>query len=381
MSSFNTKVIQQRRTMSSMSSDTTTTTTITTTPPIRRTTAATMVPTTTTTVIFQPTKSPRETLFAIYELAQYKANLPMNMLMLQSFMAGIYVGMAGQLFLSVGAGLLGAAVFPVGLVALVLTSAELYTGDTMLFTAAVLGRRVTVRSLLRNWTVAWIGNFIGCLTWSFWITYSSGALQEVGQVALAIQIAEKKALQPWMHVFCKAIGANFMVCLAFWQSITTQDLLSKSMAIWFPIAGFVMMGLEHAVANQCLLPLGMILAGSASKISVGRLLYVLLAATLGNTLGGGVFVGAVGWYVNDSPSAQIMYHNNNLTMGGIKDGIKGKIMEEEGEDEESKPMLASASSSFDSNRDTDCADPQPPRCPTTRTTETKRAVSTMDRIV
>jgi formate/nitrite transporter len=246
---------------------------------------------------YRATKAPKETLEAVYKAAEYKAGLPLNLLMVQSFMAGVYIAMAGQLFLTVGGGLLGASLFPTGLIAVVLTSAELYTGDALVFIAGVLGGRVTTRKLVRNWTVAWIMNFAGCLFWAALFAYASGALQDAGQVELAITIAEKKAHQPWGQIFLKGVGANFMVCIGVWQAICAEEVAGKVLAIWFPIAAFVMMGFDHCIANQFLIPIGMMYG---ADVSVGGLFWALLPATIGNAVGGGLMVGAVYWYVYDS---------------------------------------------------------------------------------
>ena len=264
---------------------------------------------------YKATKAPKDTLFTLYKVSQYKASLPMNLLIVQSVMAGIYVAMAGHLYLAVGAGVLGAAVFPTGLIAVVLTSAELFTGDTLVFMAAILGGHVSLEKLVRNWCVSWVFNFFGCIVWASIITYASDALEDAGQVDLAIQIAEKKALQPWMHIFLKAIGANFMVCLAVWQSTCAEDVAGKVLAIWFPISGFILIGLEHVIANQFLIPTGMMYAGAAGKISVGQLLCALSAATLGNMVGGGLLVGAVYWYINDSMATSASSSNPPQPLG------------------------------------------------------------------
>jgi formate/nitrite transporter len=246
---------------------------------------------------YTPTKAPKDTLKAVYKAAEYKAGLPLNLLMAQSFMAGIYIAMAGHLFLTVGGGLVGASLFPTGLIAVVLTSAELFTGDALVFIAGVLGGRVTVQKLVRNWTVSWIMNFAGCLFWASLFAYASGALQDAGQVQLAITVSEKKAHQPWGQIFLKGIGANFMVCVGVWQATCAEEVAGKVLAIWFPIAAFVMMGFDHCIANQFLIPIGMMFG---ADVSVGGLFWALLPATIGNAVGGGLMVGAVYWYVYDS---------------------------------------------------------------------------------
>ena len=249
------------------------------------------------------TKTPKETLKAVYNAGKYKAGLTMNLLVVQTFMAGIYIAMAGQLFLSVGGGVLGAALFPTGLIAVVLTSGELFTGDALVFVASFLGRQVGIKSVIRNWTVSWIMNFVGSLVWASALAYSSGALEDLGQADLAIKVALKKANQPWINIFLKGIGANFMVCLGIWQATCAEEVAGKILALWFPISAFILMGFDHVIANQFLIPVGMMYG---ADISISHLLFrALLPATLGNIVGGGIFVGAVYWYVFDSMASSI----------------------------------------------------------------------------
>jgi len=151
------------------------------------------------------TKNPKETLQAVYKAGIYKANLTLDLLCVQSFMAGTYIAMASQLYLSIGGGVLGAIFFPTGLIAVVLTSGELFTGDALVFVASVLGGKVSVKSLLRNWTVAWTMNFVGCLAWAFFLAYASDALEDVEQKDFAIAVALKKAYQPWCVLACSIL--------------------------------------------------------------------------------------------------------------------------------------------------------------------------------
>ena len=239
------------------------------------------------------TKSPSQTLGAVYSAGQYKAGLRLDVLSLQSFMAGIYIAAAGQLFLSLGGSILGAAFFATGILGVVLTSGELFTGDALIFVAALLGGRVRIRHVLRNWTVSWTLNFAGCLAWAFVIAYASDALQDVGKVEFAIKVAEKKAGQTFLSTFLKGIAANFLVCVGVWQATCAEEVAGKVLALFFPITAFVASGFDHCIANQFFFPVGMLLG---ADISIGNMFFKLVAATLGNVLGGGIFVGAVYWY-------------------------------------------------------------------------------------
>lgn len=262
---------------------------------------------------YKPTKAPRETLQAVYKTGEYKAGLPLNLLMIQSFMAGIYIAMAGHLFLAVGGGVLGAALFPTGLIAVILTSAELFTGDALVFVASVLGRRVSFAKLVRNWSVAWLMNFAGCLFWAVVLAYASDSLNDLGRADYAIQVALKKGTAPWLSIFLKGIGANFMVCVGVWQATCAEEVSGKILALWFPICAFVMLGFDHCIANQFLIPVGMMLG---ADISVFDMLFnALLPATLGNIVGGGILVGAVYWYVYDSMAS------SKQLLVGIREGL------------------------------------------------------------
>jgi formate/nitrite transporter len=247
-------------------------------------------------VHYVATKTPKDTLKTIYKVGQYKAALPLNLLCVQSFMAGFFIAMAGHLFLAVGGGILGEALFPVALIAVVLTSAELFTGDALVFIISVLGRQVPVSKLVRNWTVSWIWNFVGALTWAAVLAYASDALE--AQRDLAILVATKKASQTWLQAFLKGIGANFMVCLGVWQATCAEDVAGKIVSIWFPVMAFVAMGFEHSIADQFFLPVGMMYG---ADISIATMFWnVLIPATVGNIVGGGFVMGAIYWYVFDS---------------------------------------------------------------------------------
>lgn len=265
---------------------------------------------------YKATKAPKDTLLAVYKAGEYKAGLPLNLLMVQSFMAGIYIAMAGHVYLAVGGGVLGSALFPTGLVAVVLTSAELFTGDALVFVASYLGGRVSFYKLMRNWAVSWVMNFAGCLFWAYFLAYLTDALVDQGRAELAVQVALKKAHAPWFHIFLKGIGANFMVCVGVWQATCSEEVAGKVLGLWFPIAAFVMMSFDHAIANQFLIPLGMMLG---ADITIFDMLFnALLPASLGNVVGGGLLVGAVYWYVYDSMAS------NKRLLVGIREGLFSK---------------------------------------------------------
>jgi formate/nitrite transporter len=129
------------------------------------------------------------------------------------------------------------------------------------------------------------------------VAYASDSIEDLGVKDLTIKTALKKVNQLWMNILIKGIGANFMVCIGVWQATCAEEVAGKVLAIWFPISAFVMMGFDHVVANQFLIPIGMMYG---ADISISHLLFkALLPATIGNALGGGLLVRAVYWYVYD----------------------------------------------------------------------------------
>jgi formate/nitrite transporter FocA (FNT family) len=136
------------------------------------------------------------------------------------------------------------------LIAVLLTGAELFTGDALVFVAAVLGGKVSVISLCRNWTISWIGNMVGCLAWAYFMVYLPNSLDDMDKNAYAIKVAFAKSNQPWGAILLKGVGANFMVCLGIWQFTCAEEVAGKVLALFFPITGFMAMGFDHCVANQ-----------------------------------------------------------------------------------------------------------------------------------
>ena len=105
----------------------------------------------------------------------------------------------------------------------------------------------------------------------------------------------RKIALGWTKAFWRAVGCNWIVCLAVWLSIAADDIIGKIFAMWFPIMGFVAMGFEHSVANMFFIPAGMF---AGANVNLGQFLFSnLLPVTLGNIVGGLVFVAGIYYYL------------------------------------------------------------------------------------
>lgn len=154
--------------------------------------------------------------------------------------------------------LLGGVVFCLGLVLVIIAGAELFTGNNLIVMAYVDGK-VSLKQLLMNWLIVFMGNFVGALG-VLALIYLSGHWQinggEVG--AKVLMIANAKVNMTWIEAFTRGILCNILVCLAVWLCFAGRTVADKVLAILFPITAFVAMGFEHSVANMYFIPAGLV---------------------------------------------------------------------------------------------------------------------------
>ncbi len=238
-----------------------------------------------------------------------KANLPIGRTVLLAIFAGMFIGFGAygdivvmQTLKNIDIGLMkfmGACIFPVGLMLVVMAGAELFTGNNLM-TLAFMDKKITLKGVLKNWTFVYIGNFIGSVALAF-ILYRCGLLKDAA-ADLSIGIAKGKLGLTFEVAFLRGILCNIMVVLAVWMATAAQDVVSKIFACWFPIMLFVLSGYEHSVANMFFIPMAKFLGLSASWGEI--FIKNLLPVTLGNIVGGGIVVPVVYYICYILPNRQ-----------------------------------------------------------------------------
>ncbi len=233
-----------------------------------------------------------------------KALLPAIPTIMLSLMAGAFIAFGAMFYTLVmtnhdmgfgPARLLGGVVFSLGLILVVVGGAELFTGNNFIVMAWA-EHKVTTAQLLRNWSLVYIANFIGAIGAAILMYWSGALLLGDGAVAeTALNIAVYKVNLEPMQAFIRGILCNALVCLAVWLCFAARDVASKILAIIFPISAFVALGFEHCVANMYFIPLGMMI--SDGEIGVTVFLTNLIPVTIGNIIGGSLFVAFVYWVV------------------------------------------------------------------------------------
>jgi formate/nitrite transporter len=267
------------------------------------------------------------------DAGKYKVGIPAWNMLLRGFMAGAYIAMGGALatmcstgisatdaalrFGTASAGfsqLITGAVFPVGLIIIVLTGAELFTGDAMLAPMAAFIHKISWMQVMNLWVWVYIGNLIGSIFYAYlmangpFVSFDAAGVASVtafGSRGIAIasgKVAYVSMMAQW-SAFWKAIGCNWLVNLAVLLGICADDLIGKFFGIWFPIMAFVSSGFEHCVANMYFIPAGIMTQGfitDPTKINAGLnwvtfITNNLIVVTIGNIVGGLVFVGIIYW--------------------------------------------------------------------------------------
>lgn len=240
-------------------------------------------------------------------------------------MAGAYISLAGAASTMVAFNLLAdpdtfglgrclaGGIFPCGLVLVMLAGAELFTGNTMML-LPLAQRRISLVSVLRNWGIVYVANFVGAVAIAGLI-YHSGQLNAGNGMlgGVAINIAATKCQMTFGEAFLLGIFCNWLVCLAVWVAVAAKDTAGKILALFFPIWVFVAAGFEHSIANMYFIPVGLFATQSPALLESAQVitspevltslslknffLVNLLPVTLGNTVSGGMFVALAYGYV------------------------------------------------------------------------------------
>ena len=270
--------------------------------------------------------TPAEITEATIQIGIKKTQIPVINMLLLGILAGAFIAFASEgsnmaafnLFAkpeTFGLGkVLAGSIFGTGLMLVVIAGGELFTGNTMML-AGVLDGKVSLAGMMKNWVFVYIGNLIG----SVFIAYlmnQSGLFNSGAAVlgAVTIRIAVYKVGLTFGQAFVLGIMCNWLVCLAVWMATGAKDITGKIFAIFFPIWLFITSGFEHCVANMYYIPAGILAKSNPALAEAAAALGVtpeqmshlnwstffvnnLIPVTLGNIVGGGVFVAAIYWLI------------------------------------------------------------------------------------
>lgn len=244
-------------------------------------------------------------------IGQSKAQLAIAPTFVLAILAGAFIAWGGVFSTIVATGgasmpygmtkLAGGLAFSLGLILVIVGGAELFTGNNLIVMAWASGR-ITTGQVLRNWSIVYLGNFVGAAGTAVLIFFAQVHQQDSGAVGeTMLRIAEAKCRLPFFQAVTAGIGCNILVCLAVWLCMSARTVTDKVLAIVGPITAFVATGMEHCVANMYFVPLALMIQSHENPrpfLNVTQFLVAnLLPVTLGNLIGGVFFVGLVYWFV------------------------------------------------------------------------------------
>jgi formate/nitrite transporter len=231
-----------------------------------------------------------------------KTSYPLLTTLLLGFQAGAFISLGFLLYIRVTAPLsdglsglsaiLGASVFPIGLILTLIAGGELLTGNMMVVPLARFSNKIKTKQVLQNWLLITVSNFLGAIFVAYFFGHIVGLTETGVYLESTVQIAEHKIDATFLQAFVSGIGCNWLVAAAVWLSYGSEDMIGKIAGIWFPTMAFVAIGFQHVVANMFVIPAA-IFAGHLTWMDyIGNFIPVFL----GNAVGGALFIGMAYWF-------------------------------------------------------------------------------------
>ena len=236
-------------------------------------------------------------------------------LLIRGALSGALLGAATALAftgaVTTGQPLVGALIFPVSLVMIVLLGLELVTGSFALVPLARLEGKASWNAVMANWSWVFLANLLGSIAFGVLLAISltnMGKVEVAGVAARIVAVAEAKTIgnaalgtAGMVSVFVKGVLCNWLVCLGVVMAMTSSSTVGKIAATWLPIFLFFALGFEHAVVNMFIIPTGMLLG---AKVSLADWwFWNQIPVTAGNLVGGFVFTG-LALYATYKPAKQ-----------------------------------------------------------------------------
>lgn len=228
---------------------------------------------------------------------------------LSAALSGVFIGFGIMLSFRLGEGffdiqspvasIMTSIFFGIALVLIIYGGSELFTGNIMFFTMSTLKKETTVKDTILNWIACYIGNLIGAVFFAILVMYS-GLLSSPENSQLLMSSVASKIDATSLELFFRAILCNWVVCLAVWIPMQVKGDAAKIAVMMLIVFAFVASGFEHSVANMVTFSLALAVP-HPDTITLMGVVHNLIPVTIGNIIGGGIFVGGIYVYLLSSP--------------------------------------------------------------------------------
>lgn len=257
--------------------------------------------------------SPAEFVDFYAQVGAKKARNSTVKLFLAAVLAGFFIGGGGLVSSIASFGLTNTSVarvvsgllFPFGLIMVIVTGAELFTGNCLI-TVSLLEKKATLAGMVRNLVIVYLGNLVGAAVLAAAAAFS-GTFDYLALGVYAIRVAANKCAIPFGRAVVLGILCNILVCAGVMCSLCSKSLPGRAIGAFVPVCFFVIGGFEHCVANMYYIPAGLLAAGlpscaglaqeagvNLSSLSMAGFFSNLIPVTIGNIIGGCGF-GALIW--------------------------------------------------------------------------------------
>lgn len=205
---------------------------------------------------------------------------------------------------------IGASVFPVGLILVLLAGGELLTGNMMAVPLARMAKKISTWETVKNLVLITLSNFVGAVFIAYFFGHIVGLTETGVYLEKVVDMAGHKLDATFLQAFVSGIGCNWLVALAVWLSYGADNMSGKILGIWFPTMAFVAIGFQHVVANMFLIPAAIF----AGYYSWGEYVMNFIPVWLGNLVGGVIFVAAAYWvaYLRESNASSNTTLKNDI---------------------------------------------------------------------
>lgn len=258
-----------------------------------------------------------------------KSAMSMQRFIAFAFLGGAFIAFGGMLSVMVAGGLPGlahqnpglvkfiaGAMFPLGLVLVVIAGAGLFTSDCAVLPFAVWKKSLSLIHASKIAIAGYLANFVGALLIAWLFALETEIFASDPWKSYIIEMALHKTHAGFWVVFVKGIFANVLVCIAVWMAFASKDVAGKVLVIWIPVMAFVALGMEHSIANMFFIPLGMMLGADVQVF--GFLWNNLLPSTLGNIAGGMLFVAWPYYFIYQHRSEKTITSDHIKPVGKAK---------------------------------------------------------------
>jgi formate/nitrite transporter FocA (FNT family) len=203
-------------------------------------------------------------------------------------MAVMYTMTAG-VFSEPVVNILVANMYSVGFIFVILGRSELFTEHTTLAFLPVLNGRASLGALSRLWATIYTSNLIGAAIFAFLATIIGPALDVIDPTAFEA-LARPLVEHPWWIILLSGVMAGWMMGLLSWLITASRDTVSQVLIVWLVTTGIGLAHLHHSIVGTVEVLAAVFATQGVTFAEFG---HFLLWATLGNAIGGFVFVALI----------------------------------------------------------------------------------------